>query len=667
MKRYLILDYETRSEANLRTRGKKLGVGAYEYALHSSTKILCVAWKLGTRDQLRTTKTKVWAGHRDGDAGFPTSLLHALHDTNVNLVAHNAGFEQVVTRHVLPRHLPKGFAWSVDSIPIDRWHCTAAMAATHALPRDLERACEVLELKHKKNPRGKLLLQRHSVPRKPTKNNPALWNDDPDGLDELAEYCMDDVRAETELFLSLPELIQSEREIWKLNQRINLRGVYVDRSLVKGALKMIRHESRDLNTRALEITGGINVTQRAQIQKLLVKLGCDLPNMQAKTVNDAIESGLATGTARELLEIRQGISKTSTAKYQAFNVRSRSDGRLRDLQLYHGASTGREAGTGVQPHNFPRGSLSDVEDAIGAIVAGDRGWVRAMHGNVMAALSSCLRGCIRATPGHELYCADFNAIEARVVFWMAGHTKGLKLFESADPYVEQASLIFGVPIAEVTDDMRFVGKQSILGCGFGMGHVKFRAQCKQFGRDISPELAKRAVNWYRTSHKPVVRLWGNIERAAILATRNPGKAYKVNRTKWFVKGKFLYCELPSGRRLAYFGPSVRFTVTPWGTKRPVLYHWGMEMHQWVNRGTYGGKLTENVVQAVARDVMKFSELAVEDAKYIPLIDVHDECLTERKKGTGSIEDFERLMSKLPKWANGLPVRVKGWVGPRYKK
>lgn len=665
MKQYLILDYETRSEANLRTKGKKLGVGAYEYAVHPSTRILCVAWRLASLEGLRNTKVKTWASHR-GEL-IPTQLLAALHDPNVTLVAHNAGFEQVITRHVLPRHLPKGFAWSVDSIPIDRWFCTAAQAATHALPRDLERACEVLKLAHKKNPRGKLLLQRHSVPRKPTKNNPAIWNDDPEGLDELVAYCADDVRAETELFLALPRLIEMEREVWKLNQRINLRGVYVDRPLVKSALKMIAEESRDLNARALEITGGIKPTQRAEIKKLLARLGCNLPNMQAKTITDAIDSGLATGKARELLEIRQGISKTSTAKYLAFHVRSKSDGRLRDLQLYHGASTGREAGTGVQPHNFPRGTLSDVEDAISAIVDRDRGWVRAMHGNVMAALSSCLRGCIRATPGHELYCADFNAIEARVVFWMAGHTKGLKLFESADPYVEQASLIFGVPIEEVTDDMRFVGKQSILGCGFGMGDAKFRAQCKQFGKDISTELAKRAVQKYRQEHRPVVRLWSNIERAAILATRNPGKVYKVNRTKWFVKGKFLYCELPSGRRLAYFGPSVRFNPTPWGTKRPVLYHWGIEKHQWVNRGTYGGKLTENVVQAVARDVMKMSELRVEAAGYIPLIDVHDECLTEREKGTGSLKEFETLMSKLPKWADGLPVRVKGWVGPRYKK
>lgn len=666
--KYLILDYETRSKAHLRTQGKKLGVGAYEYAVHESTRVLCVAWKLGTREGLRAAKTKVWAGHM-GDI-VPHQLLAALNDEDTTIVAHNAGFEQVITKHVLPRHLPKGVAWTVDSIPIERWLCTAALAATHALPRDLDGACKVLNLKFKKDPMGKLLIQRHCVPRKPTKNNPAIWNDDPQGLTRLAQYCAADVDAETELFLTLPPLTKNERKIWMLNQRINTRGVFVDRPLVKAALKMIAEETRDLNARAHELTGGIRPTQRAEIQKLLARFGCALPNMQAKTISDAIESGLATGKARELLEIRQAISKTSTAKYLAFECRSKSDGRLRDLQLYHGASTGREAGTGVQPHNFPRGTLEDVDGAISAIVEGDRAWLRAIHGNVMAALSSCLRGCIRATPGHTLYCADFNAIEARVVFWLAEHRAGLKLFEGGvDPYKEQASIIFGKPLTEITDDERFVGKQSILGCGFGMGDKKFRAQCKQFGQDISPELAKRAVTKYRTAHAPVVKLWSNLERAAIAATRNPGNVYTINKTKWFVRGKFLYCELPSGRRLAYFGPTVKWESTPWGMDRPVLYHWGVDpkTKQWVNGGTYGGKLAENVTQAVARDVMKNSELRVEAHGYIPLIDVHDEVLTEREKGKGSLAEFEKLMATLPLWAVGLPVKVKGWEGPRYKK
>lgn len=649
------------SEAVLRTKGKKLGVGAYEYAVHPSTRVRCVAWKLGTRKELRRAKTKVWRAHT-GEP-LPQELIDSLLDSSVRLVAHNAGFEQVITTHVLPKHCAVAFA----QIPVSRWHCTAAMAATHALPRDLERACLVLKLSHKKNPRGKLLIQRHCIPRKPTKNNPSIWNNDVDGLDELAAYCVDDVDAETELFLNLPPLIPSEREVWQLNQRINLRGVYVDRMLVKAALRMIRFESKDLNARALEITKGIRPTQRVEIQKVLVWLGCNLPNLQAKTVSDAIESGLATGLARELLEIRQAISKTSTAKYMAFWLRSASDGRLRDLQLYHGASTGREAGTGVQPHNFPRGTLDDVDGAIEAIVSGDRAWVRALHGNVMSALSSCLRGCIQATPGHSLYCADFNAIEARVLFWMAKHNAGLTLFASgADPYREMATKIYNKPVANVTAAEREVGKRAILGCGFGMGHRKFAVTCKQFGMPVSDQLAQLAVSVYRKTHYPVPRFWSNLERAAIAAVKKPGARFTVNRTTWFVSGKFLYCELPSGRCLAYFRPTVR-VEEKWGRPRATLYHFGIENHQWVNRGTYGGKLVENVVQACARDLMVTAQLRTERAGYIPLISVHDELLAERKHGTGSLSEFEASMAELPEWAEGLAVKVKGWRDLRYRK
>lgn len=672
MKRFLILDFETRSKADIKK------VGAWEYAVHPSTRVLCVAWKWAAFNDLLNTKTHVWKRH-SGEP-IPTHLLRAFADPETTIVAHNAGFERFITENVMPRHLPKGFAYTVQGIPIERWECTAAMAAAHALPRDLDGACTVLGLKHQKDKMGKLLIRRHCIPRKPTKGNPSIWNDDVEGLDALARYCADDVRAEAELFVTLPRLIPIERKVWALNQRINTRGVYVDRPLVKTALKLIAEETTNLNARALALTSGIRPTQRAQILAWCKRNGLALPNLQAKTVAGAIDGRLARGRVRELLVVRQALSKTSTAKYQAFEARTCSDGRLRDLQMYHGASTGREAGTGVQTQNFPRGTLERPDEAIGEILHGDLAWVRAIVGEPMAALSSCLRGCIRATPGHDFFCGDFNAIEARIVFWVADHHEGLKLFalgDAAPPeraremeiYVDQAHVIYGTPHRDVTDDERFVGKQSILGCGFGMGDKKFQAQCKQFGQEVSAELAKRAVKSYRTRHAPVVALWGNLERAAIKAVQNPGKVYSINHTRWFVEGKFLYCELPSGRRLAYFGPSIKWKPTPWGEKRATLYHWSVnpKTKQWDESGTYGGKLTENVVQGIARDCMVLAQLRTERAKYIPLMSVHDELAAERKRGRGELKEFERLMAKVPLWAPGLPVKVKAWVGERYRK
>lgn len=661
---FLIMDFETRSEAILRTKGKqKIGVGAWEYAVHPTTHVLCVAWKQGTKETLKSAKTHVWKSHAS-DKALLARLISQLRKPDIQLVAHNAGFEQVITQHVLPKHLTE----KLPPIPIDRWHCTAAMSATHALPRDLEGACQVLNLAHQKNPRGKLLIQRHCQPRRPSKNNPSRWNDDPEGLDELAKYCADDVEAETELFLKLPMLIPHEREVWKLNQRINLRGVYVDRKLVNSALAMLEQEMIELEARGLHLTGGIRPTQRAQIQNLLSDLGCTLPNMQAKTIDDALATGFATGRAREILITRQALSKTSTTKYMAFFCRSQSDSRARDIQLYHGASTGREAGTGgTQVHNLPRPTISDVDDAIAAILDGDRDWVRAIHGNVMAALSSCLRGCITATPGHQIYNADFNAIEARVLFWVAKHDAGLRIFATGeDPYRAMAAKIYRKSLEKVTDAEREVGKRAILGLGYNMGAPKFEQTCKQFGMPVTTELAELAVDVYRSEHALVPKLWRNLEMAAISATQNPGKKYFINRTIWYVKNNFLYCQLPSGRSLAYFKPSVR-QEEKWGRKRATLYHYGVEHHQWVNRGTYGGKLCENVIQAVARDLMVAAQLRTEKAGYIPMMSVHDELLAERKIGEGSLEEFEKLMAELPLWAIGLPVKVKGWRGPRYKK
>jgi DNA polymerase len=229
-------------------------------------------------------------------------------------------------------------------------------------------------------------------------------------------------------------------------------------------------------------------------------------------------------------------------------------------------------------------------------------------------------------------------------------------------------LIYNIRYEDVGDPSfeRFVGKEAILGSGFQMGWQRFKDQCKAKGAVVSDLLAKKAIHSYRTKHSPVVRMWSNFERAAIAAVKNPGKRFTINRTTWFVEKKFLYCVLPSGRPLAFFGPSVR-VVEKWGKPKSTLYHWGLEKNQWVNRATYGGKLTENVVQGVARDLMVHGQLTTEKAGYIALISVHDELLAERKTGTGSLEEFEKLMAELPAWAEGLPVKVKGWCGERYKK
>jgi DNA polymerase len=664
---FCVLDFETRSRADLKK------VGAWEYARHESTRVLCVGYRFGTRAELaKPGRAKVWSAFKGEPV--PMELLDCLREKSVKLVAHNAFFEQVITRFVFPRAINGMDATALFSLPHSRWICTASMARALALPGRLAEGCAALNLPVQKDMEGHRLMLKLSKPRKATKHNAAEWHDEPKDHARLAEYCRTDVEAEVALFLKIPGLSDNERKVWLLDQKINARGFLVDRPAVQKVLHMIAEESRALEQKTFELTGGAVKTtnQRAATLAWLEGQGLALPDLRAKTVGDALASGLASGKARELLEVRQAASKTSTAKYAAFEMRSRTDGRVRDNLVYHTASTGRFGGAGVQPQNFPRGTIEDTDLAADVLAdpATDLELVRLLYGRPLDVFSSCLRAMIKASPGREFVGGDYAGIEARVLFWIAGHEQGLTAFrEERDLYVEMAAEIFDAALDSITKSQRFLGKSAILGCGFGMGKKKFFETCRSQGQEIEPELAERAVKAYRAAHWPVVRTWALIERAAIEAVRQRGRSFKICKTRWFVEGDFLYCELPSGRRLAYYKPSLRMKPTPWGEKRPVLYSWALnpKTRKWEEEGTYGGKLVENVVQAIARDLMCDAMLRAEAAECPVVLTVHDELLTEPDAGRMSVEEFEALMAKTPVWADGLPVKVEGWKGLRYKK
>ncbi len=664
---YLVTDYETRSRADLKK------CGAYEYAKHPSTEIMCVAWRLGTkaelREQLKTkTPAKTWSPFFPSPFG---EFVNALLNPQVIKTAQNAFFEQVITRFVLARVMRSKPA--LAEIPSSEWLCTASLARAMSYPGKLEETGPAMRLPVKKDAEGHRVMLQVSKPRKPRKGedpNGVYWFDDEDRIKRLIQYCATDVDVETLILLNLPELKSSERETWELDQRINFRGFRVDRALAKTALALIPVVTKDLDAETKRLTGGKVETTRkvAAVLSYLKRKGVTLPNLQEKTVEDALSAGLATGTAKRLLEIRLLNSKTSTAKYVQFLARSTSDGRVRDSLVYHGAATGRWAGAGLQPHNFPRGSIRNTPLAAEIVSEGDLELIKLIYGDPMKVFSSVLRSVIRASQGKLLYCGDFAGIEVRVLFWLAGHSLGLKAYRDGDDlYIELAAVIFGVPIEKVTKDQREIGKRAILGCGFGMGAPKFLDTCIQFGAEIDADLAEKAVKSYRSKHKPVKTLWDNVHRAAVSAVENPGKRYATNKTKWFMEGRYLYCELPSGRRLAYVEPRIEYKPTPWGDRRPELSHmgWNQKIKKWVREKTYGGKLTENVVQATARDLMRDAMFRSEDRGYEVLLTVHDEILSE--KAGGSVEEFETLMAKTEPWATGLPVKVEAWSGKRYRK
>ncbi len=681
--KFLLHDWETYSEHNIRK------CGAYEYSMHPSTEILCVAFRYGTIQELANKPTLLWIPGSDGHTGEPafSVFLSAVRNPLTHFVAHNAFFEQMILRNVFARrHMPS--KPELQRIPSSRFTCTAALARSVGVPGNLEGAGLAFGLRHQKDKEGHRIMLKLCKPRKATKNNSEIRHtptNAPEDFKKLYAYCKKDVDAETELFLKLPAMTPKEREFWEMDQALNLRGFAVDRQLVQGALSLIERETSRLDSRVFELTGGRvkSARQRDAVLKYLRGRGADLPNLRAGTVKETLKKGgLPSAFARELLEIRESISRSSTAKYKAFEIRSRTDGRARDNLIFFGAHTGRDTGTGLQPQNLFKTILKqeDVETGLELMRRKDFNTIEALYPRPMDLYASALRSCIVAGPGSTLEVGDYATVEVRGLFWLCGEIDGLNALARGEPiYSDMAGLIYDKPGSEIEAGhksgdkdcylMRQLGKQTVLGGGFGigLGGDKFQLTCKQYGLDISLELAQKAVRAYRDRYPRVCAFWTNIEKAAVLALQNPGKCYKVGVLVWKKEGDFLKVRLPIGRWLHYFKPELRRIPTLYGDKLTLTYI-GTKNGKLVREKTWGGKLTENVVQAIARDLLKESQLALEKSgTRLPILAVHDEHVCERKLDACKLEVFVKTMSGVPAWAKGLPVKVEGWENFRYRK
>lgn len=302
-------------------------------------------------------------------------------------------------------------------------------------------------------------------------------------------------------------------------------------------------------------------------------------------------------------------------------------------------------------------------------------WIRKNYGDPMKVFSSMTRAMLIASPGKELFCADFAAIEARVAFWLSEHEEGLQAFrEDRKLYEEMAAQAFDMDIEWLCTEEgkasleRFVGKESVLGCQYGMGWLKFKSQCHKKGmKSVTDEIAKKAVYTYRKIHWPVPLFWKNIEDAAVQAILNPKKSFKVTKVKIYMNGDFLNIRLPSGRRLRYYKPRVSQKQLANGRMVPQIHYWTMDHHQWCEVVTWGGILTNHCVQGIARDLMANGMLNIENAKYDFLVSVHDEAIAERKIGLGNLDEYISLMTTIPNWAAGVPITASGFVSKRYRK
>ena len=644
------IDFETRSTLNLRK------TGVYPYAWHPDTDVWCMAFAVDDGP------IRCWY------PGDPVPDVFKDPDAVTEYRAWNAEFERVIYGGILHRR------YGFPRVPLTKWFDTAAQAAALALPRGLGHAAQVLGLPEQKDDDGRRLMLQMAKPRRVEEDGTIVWWDVPEKVDRLVAYCIQDVQVERAIARKLPPLSDLERWVYIMDQRANTRGFAVDHDLVEACQEMVARDQKLAGEALYTLTDGYvaSVTDVVGITTWVRDQGVEIPDLRKDTVRDLLAEGGLPPRVVSVLEIRAASGKTSTAKLAAFQNAAGPDGRVRGTFLYHGASTGRWAGRLVQPQNFPRPEVRDPERYIDPIL---REVETGEDPSVLVA--SLLRSMIVSGEGKILRAGDYSQIEARVVAWVANSTKLLTLFsEGGKVYEEMAAVIFGKPVEEIAKDSfeRQIGKNSVLGCGFGMGAKRFQGQVKeQTGIDIPDTLAERTIEAYRTTNPEIPRFWKNVYDAAYAATLNPGVVMPMQDTGapilFYVRDKILWCRLPSGRKLAYSLPEIRDAETPWGEIRPTLTFCAVQgpARKWKRTTTYGGHLTENIVQAIARDCMAEAWLRLEIAGYPVIMTVHDELVTEPDIGHGSQQEFETLLATRPKWAPDLPIVVEGWEGHRYRK
>jgi DNA polymerase len=685
----IYLDFETRSAANLKK------IGAFLYAQDESTEVMCNAysfddspvvrlWHPGFEDQtpmMAKTKAAQALPPRNLIAQpYPTELFERI-EAGEPVEAHNSFFERCIWHFqcVLKMGWPK--------IAFEQWRCSAAKAATYGLPRRLEflTGPEGLNLKkHSKDMGGHRIMLKLSQPRTKTKNGPQpKWHQNRDELLKLFRYCVGDVRAEKSASHHLRDLPPDELKAWRMNQQMNARGIHIDRGLCVASIALAEEYRERAGKRFAEITDGEidKHTQKKRLKKWLNSKGIQVDSVAKPILEEVVKT--AEGDVKKMLTVWMWANKTSVAKYVTALRNIGDDDIIRDTSMYHGAHTGRDAGKKVQFLNLPRNCPKNIEGLCEAIKDhSDLGeW-----GNPIEAASRALRGMVTSREGRDIIAVDYKSVEARGAFWVSGHEKGLENFRKLDAgelpgqdiYTLQASDMYGRLILKKDDTERQGGKVATLGCTYQMGENALITFALTLGVVLTPEQSADIVTKFRASNKVLVDFWYECENSAIEAVKFKGSTVKQGYLQWRVHGKFLFCRLPSGRCLSYYRPSLKMNrVHPRPTVRNPdpepfdklsLRYWGeykSSRFGWVF--TYGGKLTENIVQALCRDIMRDGMFRTEEAGYPTLFTVYDEVIAEPRKGFGSVEEFCDLLTQVPEWAPGFPIMADGWRANRYRK
>ena len=645
MKRILAIDIETYSDVDL------IKCGAYAYADSPAFEVLLFAYKFDDED---TRVVDLAQGEE-----LPEEVKAAVFDAVVVKTAFNANFE----RTCLSKYF--GVRLSPDS-----WHCSAVQAALLALPRSLEDVGALLGLERQKLKEGRELIRYFCVPCKPTKSNGDRTRNHPIHAPEKWElfktYCIRDVDVEYAIRKKLKNFPIPEREIelYRLDQKINDRGVLVDRELVRQAVSGDLLHKELVTSRAYELTGMENPNSVAQMKEWLNEQGVEVESLAKKAVRELIRK--SEGEVQELLKLRLLMAKTSVKKYEAIERSGCSDGRVHGLLQFYGANrTGRWAGRLVQVQNLPQNHLPDLELARKLVKNGRFEEVELLYESIPNVLSELIRTAFIPMEGCRYLVADFSAIEARVLAWLSGEQWRLEVFATHGKiYEASASAMFHVPIEEVTkgSPLRQKGKISELALGYG-GAAGALISMGAMDMGIKEEELSSLVSTWRKANPHIIQFWWEVDKAAIQAITEK-KRTQAGRIVFEYRSGILFVILPSGRKLSYVKPRMEMNQFD---RRGLTYEGIGENKKWCRIETYGPKLVENIVQGTARDLLAEAMLRVDQAGYEIVMHCHDEIIAEVPEGEDSVEELCRLMAVPPVWADGLPLRADGYECSFYKK
>lgn len=595
---------------------------------------------------------------------LPRDVVDAIFDDSVIKAAWNASFERICLSRYFGRQLSP-----------DSWQCSMVWAASLSLPLALKSAAQVLKAGEQKDKAGEALIRLFSMPCKPTKTNGGRTRNLPEHVPEEWErfkaYCIQDVRTERDIRhkLEIFPLKASEWDFYHMDQRINDRGVLIDHQLVTQAIACDRMLAEEMASRAHELTGLDNPNSVSQLKGWLDERGISVETLGKKDVAALIrdlDRNSPDQEALDMMKLRLQMAKSSVKKYQAADRYICADGRAHGLFQFSGANrTQRWAGRGIQLQNLPQNKIKTLDEARELVKMGLFDTLDLIYGNVPDILSQLLRTMLIPKPGHIFIVCDFSAIEARVLAWLAGEQWRLDAFKRGDDiYCASASQMFGVPVEKhgVNGELRQKGKVAELACGYG-GATGALISMGALERGLKETELPGIIESWRASNLHIVQFWWDVERAAI-DTAKDHKNRTVGRVGFQYSANTLWFVLPSGRRLAYIKP--RLEPNRFG-KLALTYEGVGTNNKWTRMETYGGRETENLCQATARDLLAEAMWRMEKAGLSIVGHVHDEVILEVPEGAVTVEDVSSIMNQNPPWAEDLLLSSNGYWGRYYFK